>query len=111
MLIIESNPTISSISSWILDSGSSTYICTSMYGLIENKRLRQDDMILRIDNGTKIIVKAIRTHPLWLPSGFRLDLKDCYFVPVASWNLIAISVLAQDGFIFQFKKDYCSIYL
>ena len=30
MLIIESNLTISSASSWVLDSGSSAHLCTSM---------------------------------------------------------------------------------
>ena len=39
MLIIESNLIISSTSSWVLDSGSSTHICTSMQGLIESRRL------------------------------------------------------------------------
>ena len=65
-------------------------------------------MILRIDNGVKITAE-IGTCPLRLPSGFRLYLKDYYFIPVASRNLISISVLAQDGFVFQFNKDFYSI--
>ena len=43
MLIIESNLMIFSTSSWVLDSGLSTHICTSMQGLIESKRLREGD--------------------------------------------------------------------
>ena len=84
MLIIESNLTISSTYSWILDSGSSAHICTSIKGLIESRRLRKGDMILRINNGAKIAEEAINTHPLRLPLDFRLDLKDYYFIPVAS---------------------------
>ena len=61
-------------------------------------------MILWIDNEAKITVETIETYPLRLPSGFRLDLKDYYFVFVASRNLILISVLTQDGFIFQLKS-------
>ena len=71
-----------------------------MQGLIESKKLRQDDMILRIGNRVKVNVEAIETYPLRLLSGFRLDLKDYYFIFIASQNLISISVRAQDGFIF-----------
>ena len=94
MLVIKSNLMVSSTSSWILDSSSSAHICTSMQGLIESRRLREGDMILRIDNGAKIAVEAISTYPLRLPSGVRLDLKDYYYISVASQNLISVSVLA-----------------
>ena len=46
MLVIESNLTVSSTSSWVLDFGSSAHIYTSMQGLIESRRLRKGDMIL-----------------------------------------------------------------
>ena len=111
MLVIESNLTVSSTSSWVLDSGSSAHICTSMQGLIESRRLREDDMISQLDSGAKVASEAVGTHPLWLSSGVRLDLKDCYYVSVASQNLIFISVLAQDGFDFNFNKYFYFIYL
>ena len=100
MLIIESNLIISSTSSWMSDSGLSAYIYTSMQGLIESRRLREGDIILRINNETKVAAEAVDTYPLRLSSDFRLDLKDCYFIPVASQNLISISIPAQDEFIF-----------
>ena len=68
-------------------------------------------MILRISNGAKVTVETIGTYPLRLPSGVRLDLKDCYYVPIADQNLIFMSVLAQEGFEIYFNKDFCSIYL
>ena len=68
-------------------------------------------MIFQIDNGVKVTTKTIEIYHLWLPSNFRLDLKDCYFIPVASRNLIFVFVLAQDGFEFSFNKNFCSIYL
>ena len=94
MLVIESNLMISSTSCWILDSGLSAHICTSTQGLIESRRLKEGDMIFQIDNGAKIAAEAVGTYPLRLPSSIRLDLKDCYYVSVASWNLISVSVLA-----------------
>ena len=68
-------------------------------------------MILQIGNGAKVAAEAVGTYSLRLPSGFRLDLKDCYFVPVASRNLFSISMLAHDEFDFHFNKNFCSIYL
>ena len=94
MLVIEFNLTISSTSSWILDSGSSIHICTSTQDLIESKRLRKDDMILQVGNGAKITTEAVGTYSLRLSFNFRLDLKDCYYVPIASQILIFVSVLA-----------------
>ena len=84
MLIIESNQMVSSTSNWVLDSGSNAHICSSMQDLIRSRRLRQGDMILQIDNGAKVATEVIETYPLRLLSNFRLDLKDCYFVPIAS---------------------------
>ena len=68
-------------------------------------------MIPRIDNGAKVTTEAIGTYPLRLPSGVRLDLKDCYYVSVASHNLIFMPVLAQKDFEISFNKGLCSIYL
>ena len=68
-------------------------------------------MILRVDNRAKIATETIATYPLQLPSDIRLDLKDYYYVPVASQNLIFVSMLAQKDFEISFNKDFYSIYL
>ena len=68
-------------------------------------------MTLRISNGAKVTTEVVGTYPLRLLSGFRLDLKDCYFVSITIQNLIFVSVLAQDGFDFNFNKNFYSIYL
>ena len=49
-----------------------------------SRRLKQSDMILWIDNGAKIVRETVGTYPLRLPSGFILDIKDYYFIFVAS---------------------------
>ena len=64
MLIIESNLMIFSASSWVLDSGSSAHLCTSMQGLEESRKLRDEDMILCIGNGTRVAAVAIDIYPL-----------------------------------------------
>ena len=111
MLVIESNLMSFFTFSWVLDSGSSAHIYTSMQGLIENRRLRKGDMILQISNKVKVAAEVVGTYPLRLPSSVRLDLKDCYYVSVASQNLIFMSILAQEDFKINFNKDFCSIYL
>ena len=111
MFIIESNLIVSSIFSWVLDSSSSIHIYTSMQKLIGSRRLKQGDMILQAGNGAKITAKVVGTYLLRLLSEFRLDLTDCYFVPVASQNLIFMFVLAQDDFEFNFIKNFYFIYL
>ena len=68
-------------------------------------------MILQISNGAKVTVEAVGTYLLQLPSEFKLDLKDYYFIPVACQNLIFVSMLAQDDFDFNFNKDIYFIYL
>ena len=64
MLVIESNLTVSSASSWVLDSGSSAHLCTSMQGLEDSRRLRDGDMILRVGNGARVAAVAVGTYPL-----------------------------------------------
>ena len=63
-------------------------------GLIESRRLKESDMIFQVGNRAKIAAETIGTYPFRLSSDFRLDLKDCYYVPIASQNLIFVSVLA-----------------
>ena len=110
MFILESNLTISSASSWMLDSGSSAHLCTSMQDLEESRRLRDGDMILRIRNGARVAAVAIGTYPLRLSLGLDLVLRDCYYVPAASRNLISVSCLAQEGYVISFHKNHCNIF-
>ena len=53
---------------------------------------------------------TVGTCPLRLPLGYKLLLKDCYYILIVSRNLIFISVLAQDNYNFYFNKDMSVIY-
>ena len=64
LVIIEFNLIIFSSSSWVLDFGSSAHLCTSMQALEEVRRLREDEITLRIDNGVRVVAVAIETYPL-----------------------------------------------
>ncbi|KAM1450369.1 hypothetical protein ACFX2I_037618 [Malus domestica] len=66
--VIKSAFTMSS-NSWIFDSGTSQHICNSLQGPTGSRTLRNEEMIVRVGNGTKISAKAIDTYMLKLPSG------------------------------------------
>ena len=93
MLIIETNLTVSSSSSWVLDSDSSAHLCSSMQDLEEVRGLREDEITLRVDNRARVAVVAIGIYPPQLPLRSSLFLKDCYSVSIVSRNLFSISVL------------------
>ena len=59
MLIIETNLMISSSSNYILDSGFSAHLCTSVQDLKEVKELREGKITLRIDNGARVATMAV----------------------------------------------------
>jgi len=46
---------------------------------------------------------------LHLPSGFVLDLSNCYFVPSLSRNIVSPSCLMKDGYSFASQKTGCVI--
>ena len=64
MFVIETNLTVSSSSSLVLDSSSSAHLYTSMLGLEEVKGLREGKITLWVGNGARITVVAIRIYPL-----------------------------------------------
>ena len=94
LLVMETNLTISFTTNWVIDSGSSVHLCTSIQDFKEYRRLRLREMTLRIGNGANIAAIVVRANPFQLPSDFCLELRDCYCVPNASKNLISISYLA-----------------
>ena len=64
LLVIETNLTIFSSSSWVLDSGSSAHLCTSMQGLEEVRGLREGKITLQVGNGAKVAAVAVGTYLL-----------------------------------------------
>ena len=64
LLVIETNLTISSSSSWILDSDSDAHLCTSMQGLKKVRRLREGKITLQVSNRTSVAAMAIKTYTL-----------------------------------------------
>ena len=65
---------------------------------------------MRVGNGVQIAALAVGVMPLRLPSGFTLELNNCYFVPALCKNIISGSCLLLNGYSFNSENNGCSIY-
>ncbi|KAK8670112.1 hypothetical protein V6N13_104873 [Hibiscus sabdariffa] len=63
---------VSTSSSWVLDTGCGSHICTSVQGLHTRRNLAKGDVDLRVGNGARVAALAVGTYVLSLPSGFQM---------------------------------------
>ncbi|KAG8493075.1 hypothetical protein CXB51_010384 [Gossypium anomalum] len=68
---------LSTTTSWVLDTGCGSHICTSVQRLQRSRTLARGDMDLRVGNGARVVALVAGTYILSLPSGFDLCLEDC----------------------------------
>ena len=109
IFVIEVN--LSLPTSWVLDTGCGSHICTSVQGLKDSRELTKGEVDLRVGNGAKVAALAVGTYVLTLPSGLHLELSNCYYVPAISRNIISISCLDRKGFHIVVKDKCCSLYM
>ena len=62
--MIETNLTVSSTTSWVIDSDFSVHLCTSMQDLKDCRSLRLGEITLHIGNGARVAIVAVGTNPL-----------------------------------------------
>ena len=79
-----------------------------MNGLSNSRILEKGQVDLRLGNGARVAALAVGTFHLSLPSGLVLELKNCYYVPAISRNIISIPCLDLEGFQFSIKNKCCS---
>ena len=65
---------------------------------------------MRVGNRMQVCVRSIGTLNLHLPSGFMLEMSNCYYVPTLSKNIISGSRLLRDGYSFNSKNNGWLIY-
>jgi hypothetical protein len=93
----------------VFDTGSVANICNSMQELWVTRTLAKDEVTMHVGNRAKFAVIAVGTLPLHLPSGFILELSNCYFVP-ALLGKYAIVLLSQDwDLLLQQWRDILSV--
>ena len=81
-----------------------------MQGLRSSRSLAKREVDLRVGNGARVAALAVGVYDLTLPSGLFFQLKNCYYVPAVSRNIISVSCLDVDGFHFIIKNNIFSIY-
>ena len=52
-----------------------------MQGLSKMRKLAKEEVVMRVRNGVHVAARAVGVISLCLPSGFTLELNNCYFVP------------------------------
>ena len=106
--VIEVN--LSTSTSWVIDIGCGSHICVKVQGLGSSRSLAKGKVDLRVGNGARVAALAVGVYDLTLPTGLVFQLKNCYYVPVVSRNIIQVSCLDVDGFHFIIKNNIFSIY-
>jgi len=97
------------INSWVFDTGSVAHICNTMQGMIRSRSVEKGEVDFRVGNNARVAVLNVETMQLHLPSGFILELNNCYFVPSLSRNIVSPSCLMKDGYSFASKDNGCVI--
>ena len=98
----------SSSNAWVLDTGASSHICSSLQDLANERRLRPNEVTLKLGNGASVAAKAIGSTSIDLLD--HILLLDKLYVPNAFKNIISISSLTRKGYEFLFGRDVCKIY-
>jgi hypothetical protein len=84
---------------WI-DSGVTIYVINSLQKFHMRRTLRRGERSIRVTNGVKAEVEAIRELPLELNNSFILHLHNVLYILSLSRNLISVSCLDDDGYDF-----------
>src|SRR5664279_924907 len=101
----------SSSSTWVYDTGSVVHISNSMQGLVRSRSVTRDEVDIRVRNKARVDALKVGTMQLNLPSGFIMELDNCYYVHVLSRNIISASCLMRQGYVSNIKNNGYSLYL
>jgi hypothetical protein len=66
--------------------------------------VKRGEVDFRVGNNARVAVLTVRTMQLHLPSGFILELNNCYLVPSMSQNIMSPSCLMKDGYSFASER-------
>ena len=83
----------------------------SLQGFINRRKPNQDESKLTVGNNEKVDVVFVGDVILILDSGFRLMLKDTFYVPSFRLNLVSVSCLDMYDYSFEIKNNVISLFL
>ena len=73
-------------SSWVYDTRLVIHICNSLQGLVRTRSVATGEVDIRVGKKARVAALEVGTMQLHLPSGFIMELNNCYYVPVLSQN-------------------------
>ncbi|KAL8114400.1 hypothetical protein AgCh_021310 [Apium graveolens] len=69
MFMIEMNMSLSQISTWVLDTACGSYICNSLQGIRRSRTLEEEEVILLMGNGARVVAEDVGSFHLHMPTG------------------------------------------
>ena len=88
-----------------MDTGANKHVATILQGFIIRRRPNKDELnLISIDN-KEVDILFIGNVCLSLDTGFKLDLKNVYYVPFARKNILSASEAGKYGFEFWVKPN------
>jgi hypothetical protein len=90
--------------SWIVDSGATNHVCTSLQVLTSWRELEFGELTLRVGNGQSVSAKAVGKARLKFGDKF-LDLESVYFIPNFCRNLVSVSELCKQLYSVSFNNN------
>ena len=66
-------------SSWVYDTGSVIHICNSLQRLVRTRGIARGEVDIRVSNKARVAALEVGMMQLHLPSGFIMELNNCYF--------------------------------
>ena len=82
-----------------------------LQGFINRRKPNKDESKLTVGNNEKAEVMFVGDVILVLDSGFKLMLKDTFYVPSFRRNLVSVSCLDSNDYSFEIKSNVISIFL
>ena len=104
LLVLETCLVVENFSHWIVDSGATNHVCSSLQMLSSYKPLIDGDFLMRVGNGAEVSAKAVGVARLYFANKY-LVLNNVYFIPGFRRNLISISRLYEQLFGISFYNN------
>ena len=92
------------LSPWIVDSGATNHVCSSLQMLSSSRELANKDVTMRVGSGVVILAKAVGVSHLNVRNKF-LVLNNVFFIPGFRRNLISVSMLHEQLFSIYFINN------
>ena len=102
--VLEANYAEDSSSTWIVDSGATNHVCSSLQVLSSWKELEDGELTLTVGNGESVSAKAVGEARLAFGENFIL-IKSVYYIPCFRRNLISVSELCRQLFTISFNNN------